>query len=157
MSEAQNYAGKIVAVAPPERSANGQNWKTALVEVNQEGAQYTKKFRVWPYEQGSEEYTPAYAAALANLNQDVTVAFTEGGYQGTKGWIKQNEVIAISGPNSTTTVNAEPPAQDWPSTSSQPPTEGALGVAEGAVLDAQAALTTAINAIRSAAKVSAEF
>ena len=157
MSDAQNYAGKIVVVSQPERSANGQSWKKALVEVQAGDSQYTKKFRVWPYDQGSGDHSPAYAAALQNLNRDVTISFTEGGYQGQNGWVKQNDVIAISGPNSTTAV-ADPPAQDWgPVTPSPPPTNGALSVAEGAVLDIQAAAATAINAIRSLAKADAGF
>lgn len=168
MSEVQEYIGVVVEVGEPERSASGENWKKALVKIHQGDSQYAKSFRVWPYvrdDSGDDVLNPvlSYAKALLNTGTEVRATFTEGGYQGQRGYVKQNDLLTLdNGAQVTHSVEAGGSLAEgslahntgeWPepTTSSPPPTNGALSVAEGAVLDAQQALTTALNAIRATA------
>lgn len=140
------FTGTITEVEEPQRSKNGENWRKAKVCVQQEDGEFVKTFRVWPYE--NEEESDAYKAAKAYMNAGfvVDVDFTEGGYQGAKGWIKQNDINSIT-PKGTKKASTPAPAQSStpaPKTSPSPNAESQNGsyvaIALAALDEARAAV-----------------
>ena len=158
MSDTKEYIGTVVEVGEPERSANGENWKKSLIKIHQGDSQYAKSFRVWPYvrdDSGDDVLNDVLAIAkvLLNTGTEVRATFTEGGFQGSKGYVKQNDLLTIdSGAQVTHSVEAG--GVDWPEPNQTTPApitkDSALAVAEGALLDA-------LRAVRSAQGNTAEF
>lgn len=105
------FNGSIASVAEPERSKAGDKWKTALIEVDT-GGEYTKKFRVWPYE--GDALNPVYVKAKELKGQEVVIDYYQDTYKGSRGPVTQNMVTDL-----------------WSVSESRPASNGSQGASNG--------------------------